>query len=31
MSSYGLSVMILAFCMGGGTAAIQGLHTRDEG
>jgi len=31
MSSYGLIVMILAFCAGGGTAAIHGLHTEDVG
>jgi len=28
MSSYGL-VMILAFCVGGGTAAIHRVHTGD--
>jgi len=27
MSSYGLIVMILAFCIGGGTAAIHGVNT----
>jgi len=31
MSSYGLIVMILAFCVGGGTAAIHRLHTGDTG
>jgi len=31
MSSYGLIVMILAFYVGGGTAAIHGLHTGDAG
>ena len=29
MSSYVLIVMILAFCMGDGTAAINRLHTGD--
>jgi len=29
MSSYGLIVMVLAFCVGGGTAAIHGVHTGD--
>jgi len=29
MSGYGLIVMILAFCVGGGTAAIHGVHTGD--
>jgi len=31
MFSYGLIVMILAFCVGGGTAAIHGLYTGDAG
>jgi len=31
MSSYGLIVMILAFCVGGGTTAIHGLYTGDAG
>jgi len=32
MSSYGLIVkIIMAFCVGGGTAAIHGLHTGDAG
>jgi len=29
MSSYGLIVIILAFCVGGGTAAVHGLHPGD--
>jgi len=31
MSSYGLIVMILAFCVGGGTAAIHKLYTGGAG
>jgi len=31
MSSYWLIVMILAFCVGGGTATIHILHTGDAG
>jgi len=31
MSSYGLILMILAFCVGGDKAAIHGLHTGDAG
>jgi len=31
MSSYGLIVMILGFCLGGGTAAIHRPHTGDAG
>jgi len=31
MSNYGLIIMILAFCVSGGTAAIHGLHTGDAG
>jgi len=29
MSVYGLIVMILGFCLGGGTAAVHRLHTGD--
>jgi len=29
MSSYGLIVMILSFCLGGDTAAIHRFHTGD--
>jgi len=31
MSSYGLIVMILSFCLGDGAAAIHRLHTGDVG
>jgi len=31
MSSYGHILMILAFCVGGGTAAIHRVHTGDAG
>jgi len=31
MSSYGLVVVILGFCVGGGTAAVHRLHTGDVG
>jgi len=29
MSSYGLIVMVLAFCVGGGMAALHRVHTGD--
>jgi len=31
MSSYGHLVMILGFCVGGGTAAVNRFHTGDAG
>jgi len=31
MSSHGLIVFILGFCVGGGTAAVHRLHTGDAG
>jgi len=31
MSSYGLIVLILGFCVGGCTAAVHRLHTGDAG
>jgi len=31
MSSYGLIVMILGFCVGGDRAAVHRLHTGDAG